>query len=99
MLRIGESESTRMVFIYKNAVCNLCASVPTSSSNGFSVPERIPDPSLPTGRFNQSRSQHVQMITEKCPWEFLREAPLYHRVWVLQGQTLVGLPVMDHLPS
>jgi hypothetical protein len=84
------TESQRMADIYKNAVCNLCASVPTSSVHGFLRPERALDALPPAVHYDTANPSKTQFISESTPWGLLQDATLYSRAWVLQEQILVG---------
>jgi hypothetical protein len=91
-----KEESTRMAKIYKNAFCNLCASMPVSGRSGLLSDSRTPKPLPPVVHFNGTSGSKDWMLLETIPWTLLRATPLYRRAWVLQEQTLVRTYNIPH---
>jgi hypothetical protein len=87
-----KNESESMAHIYKNAVCNLCASGSTSRSTGLLKKNRATNPLPPVIHFEGRGPHQTKVISESAPWQSLRDAPLYRRAWVLQEQILVRSP-------
>jgi hypothetical protein len=85
-----KNESERMAKIYKNAICNLCASMSASERSGLLSDRRRPEPLPPVVHFNGTSRNKSWLLSERMPWGSLRAAPLYRRAWVLQEQILVG---------
>jgi hypothetical protein len=86
------AESENMAHIYKNAVCNLCASGSDSQRTGLLKRNRASNPLPPVIHFDGRGPNQVKVISESMPWQSLRDGPLYRRAWVLQEQILVCLP-------
>ncbi|KAH7380281.1 heterokaryon incompatibility protein-domain-containing protein [Phaeosphaeria sp. MPI-PUGE-AT-0046c] len=72
-----KNESERMASIYKNAVCNLCASGSTSNGNGLLSKARALDPLPPIIHFDGDASDRTKLLSESQPWDWLRDSPLY----------------------
>lgn len=89
-----QKESQRMAYIYKNAACNLCASVPGSKEQGLLTKARAVNPLPPLIHLDGDSSSRTKLLSETKPWTFLRNSPLYRRAWVLQEQLLVRIPLL-----
>lgn len=89
-----QKESQRMAYIYKNAACNLCASMLGSEEQGLLTEARALNPHPPLIHFDGDSSSRTKVLSETKPWTFLRDSPLYRRAWVLQEQLLVRRPLL-----
>lgn len=85
-----KNESERMALIYKNAVCNLCASGSATKKAGLFSEVRAVDPLPPLIHFDGDLPNRTKSLSEIEPWTWLRDSPLYQRAWVLQEQILVS---------
>lgn len=87
-----EIESGRMAWVYRNAVCNLCAAI----TNTWRYHPRLNlNPNPPKTHFDESSPRRLFTLSESMPWGLLRDAELYSRAWVLQEQILVSYPTLQ----